>query len=61
MECKNNRNKTCDECNKFLAACDECKYIDGEGDCNNHESRHCGEFMEGLTVCCSMFDQSKCA
>jgi len=57
MRCQYNSNKPCNECDKFLVSCNKCQYINSDGDCDNSDSRHYGECMDGVVVCCGLFKE----
>lgn len=57
-KCEYDINKICEEseeCQSKFVSCDECSFINEEGDCDNSESVNNCRFMDGLSTCCSLF------
>lgn len=55
MKCEYDRTKECTECEEYTVSCDACEFIDQEGDCDNSDSPKYCRFMDGLSLCCSLF------
>ena len=56
MRCQHH-SKACNECDKYSVNCDDCKHMDAEGDCNNEDSRYYCKFVDGLAVCCALYEE----
>jgi len=59
MRCQHHSNRPCIECDEHLVVCNDCKDIDSEGDCNNSNSQRYGECVDGIAICCGLFEKRK--
>lgn len=59
MRCQFNNKECneCDECDEHLTSCDNCNFIDAEGDCDNTNSCYYGDWVEGTVRCCAFFER----
>ena len=59
MRCQHHSDRPCNECDEHLVECNDCEHLDCDGDCYNSESERYCDFMEGLVVCCGLFEKRK--